>query len=195
MTLQHHDEISSEKLIAAIRRARRVPLHRFLLAIGLPNVGPATARLLGSRFGTLARLRAASREDLAGTEGLSERTAELIYAALREPRTRALIEGLLLSGVIIESGGESGAGTLAGKRFVFTGELGHVTRREAVELIASLGGVTQSRVNDATDYVVVGEAPGDKLDEAKRRYVPELSERAFLDLIRRAARDEEPSHR
>jgi DNA ligase (NAD+) len=180
-------EVSSAKLFEGIQSARRIPLGRFLFALGLPAVGPATASLLATRLGTLDGLRNASRERLAGIAGLGAATAASLYRALREPQMRALIDTLLRRGVVVEEALPAHSGPLSGKRFVFTGELDRLTRNDAAARVEALGGVTQPRVTRATDYVVVGAEPGEKLATAQRLGVPLLSEQAFDRLVRRGA--------
>jgi DNA ligase (NAD+) len=178
--------VSASKLIAAIHTARRIPLRRFLFALGLPGVGTATARIMAARLGTLSRVRAAPRDVLLHVEGLGAAAAAAIHRALRELHTRALIDALLRAGVVVGAERSVGAGVLTGKHIVFTGQLDHMTRREAGAHAESLGASIQSRVTGATDFVVVGTEPGEKLQEARRRGVKTISERAFLKLLRGA---------
>jgi DNA ligase (NAD+) len=151
----------------------------------LPDVGPTTARLLASRFGTLPRLRAASREAFRQINGLGDATGASVHRALHTPAMSALLDAMLQTGVVVEAEQPARTGPLAGRRVVFTGELSHLTRKEAAALAESLGAMVQSDVTRTTDLVVAGDRPGRKLSAAKRRGVRVLTERAFLELVRR----------
>ncbi|HWP02057.1 MAG TPA: NAD-dependent DNA ligase LigA [Gemmatimonadaceae bacterium] len=186
MKLPRFARRSAEKLVRAIQSARRIPLDRFLYALGLPEVGVVTARALARHFRRLDALRRASLEDLRSVDRIGEVAARAIYEALREPRTKALLDGLLAAGVEIVEPAAPAGGPLSGKRIVFTGELTKYTRSQAAALVESLGGTVASSVGPSVDFVVAGENPGSKLEEAKRRGIPILNEKGFERLVRSA---------
>jgi DNA ligase (NAD+) len=183
MKLPRFARRSAEKLVKAIQSARRIPLDRFLYALGLPEVGVVTARALARHFRQLDALRRASLEELMAVDGVGEVAARAIYEALREPRTKALIDGLLAAGVEVLEPAAPAGGPLSGKRIVFTGELTKYTRSQAAALVESLGGTVASSVGPSVDFVVAGENPGSKLEEAKRRGIPILNEKGFERLV------------
>jgi len=181
-------EPSARKLEQAIRAHARAPLHRLVLALGVPGVGPATARSLSEHFTTLEALRSATAGRLRRVPGIGNVAATEIEAFFADRRNRRVIDGLLAVGVRVERTRRSGGGGrrgLAGQRFAFSGALGSFTRGRAAELVESLGGRVTDGVSRDVDFLVVGESPGEKLEQARRRGIRTLSEAAFLRLLRR----------
>ncbi len=184
--LEGFAEKSARKLVDEIAAARALELHRFLYALGIPGVGSTVARDLAERFGTLDALRTASRDALATTPGLGEKRAGDVHAFFRDRQTKRVVDELLKAGVAVK-GERPQRGPLSGKRLVFTGALASVTRAEAKQRVEALGGRVGESVGPAIDFVVVGENPGEKLDDARRYGVREMSEKEFLALLRRAS--------
>jgi DNA ligase (NAD+) len=141
------------------------------------------------RFGTLERLAAASEETLAETHGVGPIIAASVRTFLDEASNRRMLDDLGRLGVDLTERASAAEGPkpLAGKTFVITGTLTSHSREGARELVESLGGRVTSSVTRKTDYVVAGEAPGGKADDARRLGVPVLDEAAFLDLTGRAS--------
>lgn len=182
-------ERSAARLASAIRARRRVPLARFLYAIGIPGVGVRVARDLATHFHSLDAVRRATVEALVAVPGLAEISAAGIRGFFRDPRNARTVDGLLRAGIMVERSAGAGAeGSVAGRRFVFTGTLPSLGRREAAAMVEALGGLVGDTVGARTDYVVAGDAPGAKLARARSLGVPVLDERRFLTLVRRAAR-------
>jgi DNA ligase (NAD+) len=175
---------SAENLHGQLQASRTPALGRFLYALGIPQVGEATAVLLAADFGSLERLRAATEEDLLRVEGVGPSMAREIKHFFEGPGGE-LIDRLLQAGVRPQEGVRPTEGPLSGKAFVFTGTLSQLTRDEAEELVRSLGGKPTSSVSSKTDYVVAGEAAGSKLEKAHRLKVPVLTEEEFLQLAHR----------
>src|SRR4029453_14813675 len=172
---------------AANRRARperskQTPLPRLLVALGIRQVGEATATALAQHFGTLAALMAASEEGLTAVHGVGPGVAPGIHAFFAEPHNRTLIERLLAAGV---QPAEVRAvhGPLSGKKFVLTGSLESMTRPEAQRRIEALGGRVTSSISKETDYVVVGEDAGSKLARAEKLGIARLDEAGFRKLV------------
>ncbi|HEU4990335.1 MAG TPA: NAD-dependent DNA ligase LigA [Gemmatimonadaceae bacterium] len=184
-SLEGFAEKSARKLVDEIAAARSLPLHRFLYALGIPGIGVTVARDLADRFGTPDALRSATRAALAETPRLGATRAADVYAFFHDARTKRVVDRLLAAGVEVTREGRR-RGPLSGKRVVFTGGLGAFTRPEAKKLVESLGGRTSESVGPNTDFVVVGESPGEKLDEARKYGIREMSEREFLGLLRQA---------
>ncbi len=157
-----------------------------IAAIGIPQVGEATAVLLAGDFGSLERLRVASEEDLLKVEGIGPSMAREIRLFL-DGHGGELIDHLLDAGVQPQAAEAQAEGPLTGKTFVFTGTMNRTTRPQAEELVRSLGGKAGSGVTSKTDYVVAGEAAGSKLEKAQRLKVAVLTEDEFLDLVERGA--------
>lgn len=187
LSLEGFAEKSATQLLEAIQRSKRVPLARFLYGLGIRHVGAHTAKVLAEHFGSLDRIRSATREELEQVPEIGPETASAVVTFFAEPRNRAVLERMRSLGVQVldEQSRETKAKKpLAGKTFVLTGALEHFTRQEAKQLIEELGGRVTSSVSTHTDYVIAGKDPGSKYDEAMRLGVPVMDEQAFVQLIR-----------
>jgi DNA ligase (NAD+) len=180
--LERYADKSAQNLYDRLQTSRTPPLGRFLYALGIPQVGEATADLLAAEFGTLGRLRAATEEELVLVEGLGPNMAAEIHRFF-EGQGGELIDHLLEAGVRPQEAEAREAGPLTGKTFVFTGTLSRMPRPEAEELVRSLGGKAGSSVSSKTHYLVAGEAAGSKLEKAQRLKVQVLTEDEFFALI------------
>lgn len=177
-------EKSAVKLHEAIAAAGKPRLERFLYALGIPHVGEHMARVLARSFGSLAALREADLEDLQEIDEIGPEIAASVTGFFDQRENRAVLDKLAELGVEVrESGTSSGKLPLDGKKFVFTGRLEGYTRREAEDAVQSLGGRATSSVSGETDYLVVGENPGSKLDEAKKKHIKMLNEEEFAGLL------------
>jgi DNA ligase (NAD+) len=145
--------------------------------------------LLATRFGSLERLTAASETTLAETHGIGPTIAASVRKFFDDETNRRVLDDLGRLGVdLTEQGARvDGPQPLSGKTFVITGTLPSLTREAARELVESRGGRVTSSVTRKTHYVVIGESPGSKADDAQRLGVPVLDEAAFLDLTRQAS--------
>jgi DNA ligase (NAD+) len=143
------------------------------------------AQLLATRFGSLERIAAASEAELAEVHGIGETIARSVAAFFADRTNRGLIDRLKQAGVVTETPQTAAGPTpLAGKTFVLTGTLVTLSREAARELIEQRGGQVKSVVSKKTDYVVIGEAPGGKADDARRLGVTMLDEQQFLELVK-----------
>jgi DNA ligase (NAD+) len=172
--------LAATHLVGAIRGARRVELDRFLLALGIPGIGTATARRLAERFRTIDAIRLASAAQLAAISDVGPVAGRAIADFFRRPASQAVIAALLRRGVVIEPCRARPRGALAGQSVVFTGRLDTMTRPEAERLVERHGGRAQQAVTRRTGLVVAGNAPGGKLDRARTFGIPVVSERQFL---------------
>ena len=176
-------EKAAENVISAIEKARTVPLHRLLVGLSIDNVGEETAHLLADRFGSIAGVQSATEEDIAAIYGIGEVVAQSIHSWFKDTNHQKTIKELLpYLQVESPSAGKISA-TLEGKTFVLTGTLATLTRDEAKEEIQKRGGKVSGSVSKKTNYVVVGDEPGSKADEAARLGVAILDEKAFLKLM------------
>jgi DNA ligase (NAD+) len=173
---------SARKLIDGIRVAATVELHRFLYGLGIPEVGVTVAKDLAGHFGSIEALRGASREALEGVRGVGPKMAEQIAGFFADEQIAEILDGLLRK-VTLERPPVSTAVALDGLRIVFTGSLKRFSRRQAKELVESLGARAVSSVSGETDYVVCGDDPGSKYDKAQELKVPVLTENEFVDLL------------
>jgi DNA ligase (NAD+) len=187
--LERLAEKSAQNLVGAIEGSKRRGLARLLNALGIRMVGERVARLLAMRFGSLDRLAAASEDALAETHGIGPTIAASVRKFFDDESNRRILDDLGRLGVNLTErmATADGPKPLAGKTLVITGTLASLSREAARELVEALGGRVTSSVTRKTDYVVVGEAPGGKADDARRLGVPVLDEAAFHELTRRAS--------
>lgn len=169
---------SAQQLVAAIGARRRPELANFLYALGIRHIGDRTAELLAAHFGSLERLRQASREEMAEVTGIGPVLAESVFHFLHSPGGETLLQQLAAAGVAPREAAQV-LGPWRGRSLVLTGSLPGFSRAEAEAAIRGLGGVAASSVSRKTAAVVVGEAPGSKLEAARRLGVPILDESQF----------------
>jgi DNA ligase (NAD+) len=192
-------EVSAQKLVAAIDERRRISLERFINALGIPQVGEATARLLARHYRSLAAWR---REMEAGPDrdseaykglidigGIGESMAADIIGFFAEPHNRAVLDDLGGEITVLDYEGpaQRAASPLAGKTIVFTGALQSMSRSEAKARAEALGANVTSSVSAKTDYVVTGADPGSKATKAAALGVKLLEEADWLALAGEAS--------
>ncbi|HEX2485641.1 MAG TPA: NAD-dependent DNA ligase LigA, partial [Myxococcota bacterium] len=186
--LERMGEKSAANLSAALERAKSTTLPRFLLALGIPNVGETVAHVLAAHFGDLDPILAATVEELQAVEGIGLVIAESVARFFADPRNRAEVERLRACGVQWPKGtartARRGEGPLAGKTFVLTGTLPGLSRDEATERIEAAGGKVTSSVSKKTSFVVAGEEPGSKLRKAQELGVTVLDAAQLERLLR-----------
>jgi DNA ligase (NAD+) len=182
--LDRFAEKSAANLAAAIAGSRGRGLARLLNALGIRLVGERVARLLAMRFGSMDRLAAATERELADVHGIGDVIAASVRRFFDESANVTMLRELGELGVDLTERGAvvDGPRPLAGKTFVLTGTLATLTREAARERIEHLGGRVTGSVTRKTDYVVVGDAPGSKADDARRLGIATLDEAAFLHL-------------
>ena len=191
---RHGDEIkrldgfgekSVSNLNASIERARDIELHRFLFAVGIPEVGEVTAKILARAFGTLDALRAAPVWKLKQIDGIGEVMADEIVSFFADAHNNAVLDELLSQVKIRESAPVAAApsGLLAGKKVVLTGTLANYTRDAAREILERLGARVQGSVSAKTDIVLAGADAGSKLDKAQQLGITIWSESDFEKAI------------
>jgi len=181
--LERFAEKSAQNLVVAIEGAKKVPLHKFIQALGIRHVGEETAIALAQNFGDLKKIRQASLEILQQTEDIGPKVAESITEWFNDAHNQKLIDELLTNGVKIINPEKKSAGKLDGLVFVLTGEMASFSRDEAKEKIRALGGDVSSSVSKKTDYVVAGDNPGSKYNKAKDLGVKIISEEEFKNLL------------
>jgi DNA ligase (NAD+) len=184
-TLEGFAKKSAQKLHKSIQRAKQAEFDVFLYALGIRHVGRHVARILAHRFGNLDRLKKADLSELKKTKEIGEEIAESVENFFTEEQNLKVLEKLFDAGVKIENVRKKDKELpLADKTLVFTGELEHYTRREASRQAETLGARVTSSVSGNTDYVVAGENPGSKLEEAKKHDVKIINEEKYEKLIK-----------
>ena len=177
-------EKSANKLLEQIEASKNTTLARFLHALGIPQVGEATARELADYFGDLDSLMRADCEAIDAVPNIGESMAEDIHAFFHEKHNRDVIARLRDAGVRWpKPARRPAASPLSGKTFVLTGTLGALTRDAAKEKLQALGAKVTGSVSKKTDYVVVGAEPGSKADKARELGVTTVGEKEFLKLL------------
>ena len=177
---------SAENLVNSIEASRSTTLARFLYALGIREVGEATAASLASHFGKLEGIMAATEEELIGVQDVGPVVASRIRTFFDEPHNREVISGLREHGVHwteSEPLQSASDGPLSGKTFVLTGTLSEMTRDEAKQKIQARGGKVTGSVSKKTDFLVHGEKPGSKLTKAQKLEVATLDETGLHALL------------
>ncbi|MBI3819167.1 MAG: NAD-dependent DNA ligase LigA [Planctomycetes bacterium] len=178
---------SADNLIIQIERSKHAPLDRFLVALGIPEVGESTARILARRFGSLQMLRLVScvnKEELLQVDGVGPEMANAIHSFFSLPSNIKMIDAMLERGVKpVETAAPVADGPLSGMTFVFTGTIEGRARDEAGAEFEKLGGRVGDSVSAKTDFVVAGANAGSKLAKAEKLGVPVLTTADFEKVL------------
>ncbi|MEF8882420.1 MAG: NAD-dependent DNA ligase LigA [Halapricum sp.] len=180
-------ERSARNLLVELSESREPPLADFLSALGIPEVGSATAAALAQEFGTFESFRetaeAGETDRLQSVPDVGPEIADSIVTFFGREETQRTLDRLL-EHVSPQEADTVGGDELTGLTFVFTGSLEDYTRKEAQDLVESHGGSATSSVSGNTDYLVVGENPGQrKREAAEREGIPVIDEAAFEELL------------
>ncbi|HSD40099.1 MAG TPA: NAD-dependent DNA ligase LigA [Rhodocyclaceae bacterium] len=182
--LERRAEKSAKNLLEAIEKSKTAPLQRFIFALGIRNVGEATAKDLARRFGNIHAVMDANLEALLAVNDVGPIVAQSIVDFFAEPHNREVVEQLLAAGLtLVQETINTGEGVLSGKTFVLTGTLPTMSRDEAGALIEQHGGKVSGSVSKKTSYVVAGTEAGSKLDKARDLGVTVLDEEGLLTVI------------
>jgi DNA ligase (NAD+) len=186
IALERWGEKSVDNLFAEFARARSIPFARFLVALAIPDVGPATAKLLASRFASLEALRDATLDDVQHIDGIGPEVATRLASWFGDKANQDFIARLKAGGVeIAYPKAKPKSGPFAGQTVVFTGTLEALGRQEAKEIVEDLGGHVASSVSAKTNILVVGGKPGSKAKKAAELGVHVMLETDFLAAIGR----------
>ncbi|MBI4339911.1 MAG: NAD-dependent DNA ligase LigA [Chloroflexi bacterium] len=187
LTLERMGEKSADNIMSAIAASKARPPASVLYALGIRHVGYETAQSLVRRFGDLQKIVSASQDALEDVPGIGPKIAESIAAYFQREANRRGLERLVHAGLrtLEESAPqEARAAPLAGLQLVVTGRLKGMSRSQAEDRIKELGGSAGSAITRKTAFLVVGEDPGSKLEQARQQGTPLLSEEQFLQLLR-----------
>ena len=187
LSLERIGSKTADNLLEAIEISKERPLARVLSALGIPEVGEATARDLANNFGNIDALLAATEDELLAVKGIGEIVARHIRGYFDDPRFQDEIGRLRVHGVLftpVEVSEETlAARFLVGKTFVITGTLPTLERAEVKARIEASGGKVTGSVSKKTDYLVAGDKAGSKLAKAQELEIPVLDEDGLLALI------------
>jgi DNA ligase (NAD+) len=181
--LPNFKDKSIQNLLDAIGAAKDRPIDRLLYAFGIRHVGASAARLLADAFGSIDRMAEATVEELSRVGGVGVVIGQSVREFFDRPETATLLARLRAAGVRMSEQRTSSSGPLTGKTFVMTGTLESCSREQAKQRIEAAGGKVTASVSKETDYLVVGENPGSKLEKAQKLRVQLLDEPALLALL------------
>ncbi|MBE5811211.1 MAG: NAD-dependent DNA ligase LigA [Clostridiales bacterium] len=185
LTLDGFKQRKAEKLLAALEKSKSCTLDAFLHAIGIPNIGRKTARDLANTFGTLQKVQDATLEQLVAIPDVGDIVAQSVVEFFSFPENREMIARLLAAGVKPQEAAGKSEGIFSGMSIVVTGTLPTLSRKDAEELIRSMGGTAAGSVSKKTAFVVAGEAAGSKLTKAESLGIEVIDE---AELLRRCGR-------
>lgn len=181
--LDRMGEKSATNLLEEIEKSKKTTFARFLYALGIREVGEATAKQLAMHFKTLHALQHANEESLQAVSDIGPVVASHIVHFFAEAHNQQIIKKLIHTGVHWEEVKATKNLPLEGNTFVITGTLTNLSRDEAKEKLEKLGAKVTNSVSNKTSYLVVGEDPGSKLDKAKELGVVILDDLAFKKFL------------
>ena len=183
LSLERFGEKSVDNLINSIQEKKEINLDRFIYSLGIRNVGEETARDLAKEFGSLKELIKAEYSKLENIRDIGPIVAKSIHDFFNKKENLRLIEELKREGIIVHETINNNSDKLKGLKFVLTGSLSLMGRQETKEKIRRLGGEVSSSISKNTNYLVIGENPGSKLENAKSLGVKIIKEKEFLKLL------------
>ena len=176
---------SAENALNSLEKAKSTTLARFIFALGIREVGEATALNLANHFKTLDKLKAADLEQLQQVPDVGEVVANRIFVFWRETHNVAVVDDLIAQGVHWETVEvkEASENLFKDKTVVLTGTLTQMGRNEAKALLQQLGAKVSGSVSSKTDFVIAGDAAGSKLTKAQELNITVLTEEEFLEQL------------
>lgn len=171
-------EKNTDKLLAAIEKAKQNPPSRLLTGLGISNVGKSAAQSLMNHFGSFDALTAATEEEMTAVDDIGPISAQCVFSYFQEARNLKILEKFKAAGVNMEQeivAPPSGDLPFSGQTVVITGILPDMSREEAAQLIQGNGGKVTGSVSKKTSFLLAGEAAGSKLTKAQQLGIPVLS--------------------
>lgn len=185
VNLERMGKKSAQNLIEAIEKSKKNEIDKLIFGLGIRYIGSKAAKNLAKHFKDIDNLMKASFDELIEVEEIGDKMAESVISFFKEEHNRKLIEKLKAAGVnmklLLEDSGENKI--FEGLTFVLTGTLSKYTRKEAENIIESLGGKISSSVSKKTSYVIAGEEAGSKLKKAQELKVKIISEKEFEEMV------------
>jgi len=185
-TLERFGEKSAENIIKEIESKKKIPLAKFLWALGILHVGEEIARDLAVHFGTLGKIIDSTKTDtieIDNIENIGPAVSKSLRDFFTDKNNLNFIKKLEKNGVVVGKTEKRKAGKFTGLLFVLTGTLSQMSREIAKEKILALGGKVVGSVSQNTSYVVAGDEPGSKLAAAQKLGVKILDEKNFLKML------------
>jgi DNA ligase (NAD+) len=186
-SLERMGKKSAEKLVGAIANSKTQPWARVLYGLGIRHVGSVNAQTLTQQFSSVEQLASASAAQIEGVYGIGPEIAQSVFSWFQVPANQALINRLREAGLQVAAQvyttNQPKSQQLGGKTFVITGTLPTLKRDEAKALIEQAGGKVNNSVSSKTDYLVVGEDAGSKLEKAQALGITQLNEAQLLELL------------
>lgn len=176
-------EKSVSKLKENIEKSKNIEFHKFIYAIGIPEIGFANAKILAKKFKTFEDLKSATIEDLIKIDGIGETIAKEIIEFFKD-NINTLNKLITIINIKYKDTEIIKNEFFKDKKFVLTGTLSGYSRDEAKEIIESMGGIISSSISLKTDFLIAGENAGSKLDNAKKLNIKILTEQEFIEKIR-----------
>jgi DNA ligase (NAD+) len=183
LQLERMGEKSAQNVLTEIERSKQLPLERVIYGLGIRFVGERTAQFLAEHFGSMDMLMNAGEQELQEVGEVGPRIAKSIMEFFQEQKNRELVAQLRKAGLTFAGKKKERGTKLAGKTFVLTGTLAHLTRDEAKKMIEDAGGRVSGSVSKKTDFVVAGEDAGSKLEKAKELGVRVIDEEEMKELV------------
>ncbi len=185
LELEGFAEKSSENLINSIEEAKELRLDRYLYGLGIRHVGNHLSRVLAEKYNSLEDIINLEKTELIEINEIGDKIAESIYSFFEEENNLETIDRMKKAGLQLEPLKRDKNMPLEGETFVFTGKLDNYTRSEVKDMVENLGAEATSDVSGNTDYLVVGEDLGSKLERAKDMDIEIIEEDEFEDMIDR----------
>lgn len=182
--LDRMGDILAEKIISNINASKNRPLDRLIFSLGILHVGSEIAIILVDSFKSLSNISQASYEELVGIEGIGPKIAESITEYFKLETNLKLIEELSQAGLSLEAiitGLTSDK--LTGLTFVITGTLPNMTRGQMGDMIKTNGGKVANTVTKNTSYLIIGDSPGSKHNQAQKLGTEIIEEHKFLEIL------------
>lgn len=185
LELELFAEKKAAALVQAIEKSKKQPFSRLLLALGIRHIGEKAAYVLARKFGSLEKLRQATVPELEEISEIGPAAAGAVSGFLQHARTKKLMDKLEQAGLnLTEAAAVGGKQSLAGRTFVFTGEMRDFSRKEAQRRVRELGGDFSSDVSKNTGFLVAGALPGSKYNKAQKLGVKIINEAEFKRMLK-----------
>ena len=183
LDLELFKEKRAGNLLEGIEKSKEQPLSRLIFALGIPNIGEKASLILARRFKTINKLMKADRQALSDIRDFGVIMADSFRTFFDQRASQNLIEKFKRYGVNMVEPIEVISGPLEGKRFVFTGELPGIPRRQAKALVMRMGGEVLSSISQNVDYLVAGISPGSKCDKARELGITIINAETFREMV------------